>query len=441
MEIAVVGSGITGIGAAWALGAEHRVTVYEAEDRLGGHTRTIDVDMGGYLLPVDTGFIVYNERNYPNLVNFFAALGINTKPSDMSFSVRDPQTGLEYAGSLSGVLANKTNLLRPTMWSILKGIKDFRSEHDRLEAGQVPDDLSIADYLAWRRYPDSFASHYLLPLAAAVWSGTGDDVARMPARTMLRFLSNHGLLRITDRPQWRTVTGGSRRYVEAAMRAASEVLLGRPVVEIDRHPDGVSITDAHGDTRHFDQVVLATHADTSVRILGEAATPEERAILGAFRYAPNRAVVHSDLRLMPRNRAAWASWNALGTVSKDAENPVSVTYWMNRLQTLPEDRQVFVSLNPTIEPRAEHVIDEVMFSHPQFDANTTTAQRELGSIQGDNHTWFAGAYCGYGFHEDGLQAGLTVAAQLGAPVPWAADITPRSPSATTVLRRKDLVGV
>jgi predicted NAD/FAD-binding protein len=439
MNIAVVGSGITGIGAAWALSTEHRVTVYEAEDRPGGHTRTIDVDMGGYLLPIDTGFIVYNERNYPNLVNFFAALGINTKPSDMSFSVRDPQTGLEYAGSLSGVLANKTNLLRPTMWSILRGIKDFRSEQDRLEAGQVPDDLSITDYLTWRRYPDSFASHYLLPLAAAVWSGTGDDVARMPARTMLRFLSNHGLLRITDRPQWRTVTGGSRRYVEAAMGTVDEVLLGRPVVEIDRHPDGVSITDAHGNTRHFDQVVLATHADTTVRMLGDAATPEERAILGTFRYAPNRAVVHSDLRLMPHNRAAWASWNALGTVSKDAENPVSVTYWMNRLQNLPEDRQVLVSLNPTIEPLPEHVIDEVMFSHPQFDANATRAQRELGSIQGDNHTWFAGAYCGYGFHEDGLQAGLTVAAQLGAPVPWAGVITPRSPSATTVLRRKDLV--
>ncbi len=438
MRIAVIGSGITGIGAAWALSREHDVTLYEAENRPGGHARTIDIDMGGYKLPVDTGFIVYNERNYPNLTNFFSYLGVPTKDSDMSFSVSDPN-GLEYAGSVNGIFARSSNLLRPRMWSILRGINEFRSEQGRLADGDVPDGLSIADYLVHRRYPRAFASHYLLPLAAAVWSGTGDDVAKMPARTFLSFLANHGLLRLTDRPQWRTVSGGSRRYINAALAGVDELLLGRPVQSVVRDSDGVAISDTTGDRRRFDQVVLATHADTSLRILGSAATPQERDIVGSFRYAPNRAVVHSDSRLMPTRRRAWSSWNAIGAVTSAATNPVTVTYWMNRLQSLPEDRQVFVSLNPTLEPRQEHIIDDVLFQHPQFSTASERGQRDLGLIQGDNRTWFAGAYCGYGFHEDGLQAGLTVAAQLGAPAPWATRITPMSPAAKVTMRRRQLV--
>ncbi len=439
MKIAVVGSGVTGIGAAWALKTKHEVTLYEAEERPGGHARTIDIDMGGYTLPVDTGFIVYNERNYPNLMNLFARLGVATKESDMSFSVSDDRTGIEYAGSIGGVFANPGNVVRPQMWSILRGINEFRSEQDRLRAGEVPEGLSISEYLLYRRYPKTFGSHYLLPLAAAVWSGTGDDVAQMPAKTFLSFLSNHGLLRLNDRPQWRTVAGGSRHYVSRALAGVDEVLLERPVVAIRRTPDSVSLTDVTGESRSFDEVVFATHADTTLKILGDAATPAEREIVGSFRYAPNRAVVHSDPRLMPRRKRAWSSWNAIGAVTADAQNPVTVSYWMNRLQSLPEDRQIFVSLNPTIEPREETVIDDVLFSHPQFDAASERAQGDLGLIQGDNRTWFAGAYLGYGFHEDGLQAGLTVAAQLGSPAPWADSITPRSPAATVAMRRKERV--
>ncbi len=439
MNIAVVGSGITGIGAAWAISREHRVTVYEAENRPGGHTRTIDVDMGGYHLPVDTGFIVYNDRNYPNLVEFFRTLGIETKPSSMSFSVSDPATGLEYAGSLAGILADKSNLVRPRMWSLLRAIREFRTEHERLEAGEVPDGLSIGEYLTHRRYPSAFASHYLLPLAAAVWSGAGEDVSDMPAQTFLSFLANHGLLRLTDRPQWRTVAGGSRTYVDKALGHVDEILLDTPVVAVDRRPDAVLLTAARGDTREYDHVVFATHADTTTRILGAAATASERRIIGAFRYAPNRAVVHSDERLMPRRRRAWASWNVAGAVTGDADRAVAVTYWMNRLQSLPGDRQVFVSLNPAIEPHPDTVVDEVWFSHPQFDAASARAQRDLGTIQGERRTWFAGAYCGYGFHEDGLQAGLTVAAQLGAAAPWADRIVRRSPAASVALRRRSLV--
>ncbi|MDJ0952136.1 MAG: FAD-dependent oxidoreductase [Acidimicrobiia bacterium] len=437
MKIAVVGSGVTGIGAAWALKRKHEVTLYEAENRPGGHARTIDIDMGGYTLPVDTGFIVYNERNYPNLTNLFARLGVATKDSDMSFSVSDDETGIEYAGSVGGVFANLGNVVRPRMWSILRGINEFRSEQARLQAGEVPDGLSISDYLLHRQYPKAFGSHYLLPLAAAVWSGTGDDVAKMPARTFLSFLANHGLLRLNDRPQWRTVAGGSRLYVDRALAGVDEVLLQRPIVAIRRDPGSVRLTDATGDSRSFDQVVFATHADTAMHILGDQATEAERQIIGSFRYAPNRAVVHSDERLMPRRRRAWASWNAIGAVTPDAANPVTVTYWMNRLQSLPEDRQIFVSLNPTMEPRSETVIDDVLFSHPQFDAQSERAQADLGTIQGDNRTWFAGAYLGYGFHEDGLQAGLTVASQLGAAAPWADQITPRSPAATVAMRRRD----
>jgi len=441
MNIAVVGSGITGIGAAWALSKKHEVTLYEAEDRPGGHARTIDIDMGGYALPVDTGFIVYNERNYPNLTRLFALLGVATKDSDMSFAVSDSERRLEYAGSVNGILADKRNLVRPQMWSILRGIKEFRNEQARLTAGNVPDGLSIADYLLHRGYPTAFASHYLLPLAAAVWSGTGDDVAQMPARTFLNFLANHGLLRLTDRPQWRTVTGGSHNYVSRALASVDEVLLNRPVAAIARDADGVDIADGTGERRRFDQVVFATHADTSLRILGSAATPAETEIIGSFRYAANRAIVHSDPRLMPRRRRVWSSWNAIGSVTAEAKNPVTVTYWMNRLQSLPQDRQVFVSLNPTIEPRDEHIIDDVMFQHPQFNAGSERGQRQLGTIQGENRTWFAGAYCGYGFHEDGLQAGLTVAAQLGAPAPWADEITPMSPSAVVAQRTRQPVAV
>ncbi len=437
MRIAVVGSGITGIGAAWAMKNTHEVTVYESAGRPGGHARTIDIDMGGYNLPVDTGFIVYNERNYPNLTELFKTLGTETKDSDMSFSVSDPDTGLEYAGSAGGMFAKKSNLLRPTMWSMLRGINRFRGEQDHL--GDVPDNISISEYLAEQGYPDAFGSHYLLPLAAAVWSGTGDDVAKMPARTFLNFLANHGLIRLNDRPQWRTVVGGSKRYVDRALAGVDEVLLGHSVVNIERDAESVTLYDERGGKRQFDHVVLATHADTSLRILGDAATAAERSIVGSFHYATNRAVVHSDPRLMPKKRAAWSSWNAIGSVGASGTTPVTVSYWMNKLQSLPKDRQVFVSLNPATEPDPSSVIDDVMFQHPQFNTASSLGQRDLGLIQGANRTWFGGAYCGYGFHEDGLQAGLTIAAALGSPAPWSNQIVPMSPAAHVTAPRREAV--
>ncbi|MDJ0924003.1 MAG: FAD-dependent oxidoreductase [Acidimicrobiia bacterium] len=441
MRIAVVGSGVTGIGAAWALKQHHDVTLYEAAARPGGHARTIDVAFGDRSIPVDTGFIVYNERNYPNLTELFAMLGVATKPSDMSFSVSDPETGLEYAGSVGGVLAKRSNLLRPAMWSVLRGIQEFRGEQARLRSGLVPDDISISQYLQTRDYPESFSSHYLLPLAAAVWSGTGADVADMPARTFLNFLSNHGLIRLNDRPQWRTVDGGSRRYVERAISGVDETLLGHPVVQVNRTLDYVMVVDARGGRRMFDHVVFATHANRALQILGSEASVEERAIVGSFRYATNRAIVHGDPRLMPSRRGAWASWNAIGSVGPAAQHPVTVTYWMNRLQSLPAGRDVFVSLNPAESPDPALVIDDVFYEHPQFDAGSAQGQKDLGIIQGRNRTWFAGAYCGYGFHEDGLQAGLTVAAELGSPAPWAGRVRPMSPAARVAAPRREQIAV
>jgi predicted NAD/FAD-binding protein len=395
--------------------------------------------MGGHDLAVDSGFIVYTDRNYPNLTRLFETLGTQTEESDMSFSVTDPTTGLEYAGSLGGVFARKSNLMRPIMWSLLKGISQFRSEQQRLQQELVPDDISIAQYLEERGYPQAFGSHYLLPLAAAVWSGTGSDVAQMPASTFLQFLSNHGLIRLNDRPQWRTVSGGSRRYVERAVAGVDEVLLGHPVVGVERTADRVTVRDARGGRREFDHIVLATHADTSLAILGDGATPAERSIVGSFRYATNRAVVHSDPSLMPERRRAWSSWNAMGSVGTKATAPVTVTYWMNRLQNLPGDCQVFVSLNPHTEPDPASVIDDILYEHPQFDAVSATGQTDLGFIQGRNRTWFAGAYCGYGFHEDGLQAGLTVAAELGSPAPWHHKIMPKSPAAHVAARKREVI--
>ena len=437
MRVAVIGSGIAGMGAAWALKNNHDVTLYEAAPRPGGHARTIDVDFDGTTVPVDTGFIVYNERNYPNLTRLFATLGTKTKASDMSFSVSDPASGLEYAGSIGGVFAKGSNVLRPKMWQLLRGIQMFRSELELLESNEVPIDTSIVEYLSSRGYPPAFATHYLLPLAAAVWSGTGSDVAQMPARTFLAFLANHGLIKLNDRPQWRTVKGGSRRYVERAVAGVDEVLLGHGVVGIERSDNSVTILDSRGGRRRFDEVVLATHADTSLRLLGSAATPQERAIIGTFSYSTNRAVVHSDVRLMPKRHRAWTSWNAIGSVGAGHTDPVTVTYWMNRLQSLPGSRQVFISLNPALEPNPATVIDDVVYQHPQFNAASERGQRELGLIQGRNRTWFAGAYCGYGFHEDGLQAGLTVAAEMGSPAPWSHLITPMSPAAWVAARRRD----
>lgn len=428
MRIAIVGAGITGLSAAWLLSRQHEVTLFEAEDRLGGHSHTVSFQEDGHSIDVDTGFIVYNEANYPNLVALFDHLGVPTEPSDMSFAVSADGGDFEYAGSLPGLVAQRRNLLRPRFWRMTREILRFYREAEDFLAHPDPS-LSIAGYLDREGYSQDFRRDHLLPMAAAIWSSSFDEIQDFPAVSFLHFFRNHGLLKLKDRPQWRTVSGGSHSYVERlASTIDGQVRTGAAVQHLERTNRDLRLTLANGEQARFDQVVLACHADQARRILGHQANPLEGVVLNAFRYEKNRAVLHQDTRLMPRNRRAWASWNYISSDDSGRDKAVSVTYWMNRLQNLQSRRPVLVSLNPATEPDPRLVIGEYSYSHPLFDAAAITAQQDLSSIQGRDRVWFCGSYCGYGFHEDGLQAGLAVAAGLGCPAPWARLVPAHSPA-------------
>ncbi|MDA2978947.1 MAG: FAD-dependent oxidoreductase [Actinomycetota bacterium] len=429
MQIAVVGSGIAGLGASWCLSAEHEVTLYESESRLGGHSRTLEVDLAGSLVNVDTGFIVYNERNYPNLTELFKTLGVATSASDMSFGVSVGGGSFEYAGRVGGLFTKPRAVFSRRAWGILFGILRFRGEAGRLEACLMPDDVSVSRYLADRGFPTPFIEDYLLPLASAVWSATRNDARAMPAATFLQFLNNHGLIRVTDRPPWRTVAGGSRTYVDHLAKKITRIHTARRVTGVARNSEGVTISDSSGAQNRYDHVVFATHADTTLHILGDNASPAERRVLSRFGYDKNEVVLHTDESVMPTSRRAWSAWNVKETINDDGSEPVAVSYWMNRLQHLETDTNVFVTLNPGDSIRPASVIDRWSTMHPQFDLDAQRAQKELPSIQGVARVWFAGAYHGHGFHEDALQSGLTVAEALGSPPPWLGQIVPRSPAA------------
>lgn len=429
MKVAVVGSGIAGLGAAWALSASHEVTLIEAEQRAGGHSRTLDVDINGNPVSVDTGFIVYNERNYPNLTNLLSTLGVPTVESDMSFAVSLGEGSLEYAGRAGGLFASPRSVWDRRIWSMLSGILRFRSEASQLRSARVPDGVDIYTYLLSRGYSNAFIDHYLMPLASAVWSGTRNDARAMPAESFLQFLDNHGLIRVTERPQWRTVGGGSRTYVDRMIKEITRVHTSRPVRSIRRSVDGVTVVDGTGASEDYDHVVLATHADMSLRLLGDGASEAERQILSRFHYESNEVVLHTDSSAMPRRRRVWSSWNAIERADDDGGHPVSVSYWMNRLQPIQTDTDVFVTLNPGESLGSSEILDRWTTTHPQFDLSARKGQQSVPTIQGSDRVWFAGAYLGHGFHEDGLQSGLTVAAALGSPAPWHNDIVPRSPAA------------
>jgi len=419
-KIAVVGSGISGLSAAWLLSKRHHVTLYEEDGRLGGHTNTVEVMTDGGSIPVDTGFIVYNEVNYPNLVAFFDHLDVETVETDMSFSVSIGNGAFEYAGSdLNGLFAQRRNILRPRFYRMIHDIRRFYREAPRLLAGEA-DGPSLADYLTAGRYSDIFIQDHLIPMGAAIWSTPADRMLDYPAGSFVRFCENHGLLRLKDRPMWRTVVGGAREYVRRIHAGLSgPAHIGKGVRAIRREQSMVLIRDDEGRIEFFDDVVIATHADTALRLLGDP-DQRERSVLGAFSYQPNRAVLHSDPSLMPRRKAAWASWNYLAP--SDGDDNLSVTYWMNRLQPIDRCHPLFVTLNPHAGPAPDRVIAEVDYTHPIFDSATAAAQRKLWSLQGRRHTWFCGAYFGWGFHEDGLQSGLAVAEDLGGlRRPWAVD--------------------
>jgi uncharacterized protein len=413
-DIAIVGTGISGLGAAWALSTDHNLTIYESSDRIGGHTNTVEVGTPQGPVAVDTGFIVYNEVTYPNLTRLFGVLGVPTQASDMSFAY-SAHREFEYAASMSGVLAAPRNLGKARFRRMLLDIDRFRRTGARLEAGR---DETIGELLSRHGYSAGFLGDYLYPMTGAIWSTSPDEIGDFPARTILRFLHNHGLIEIVGRPMWRSVSGGSREYLKPLIAGFEDAIrLDSPVDRVTRAA-GQVIVESKRESKMFDQVILATHSDQALQILGEDATQQERAALAAIRYQPNLAVLHSDPRLMPRNRRVWSSWNAMGFGGEGNIASASVTYWMNRLQNLKTDLPLFVTLNPLQDPDPSLTHGTFRYAHPQYDLGVVGAQETLAGIQGRNNTWFAGAYLGYGFHEDGLQSGLNVAAALGSPAPW-----------------------
>ncbi len=417
MKIAVVGAGISGLASAWLLAQRHQVTLFEAGDYIGGHTHTVDIEVDGQRFPVDTGFLVFNHRTYPNLTAMFRALEVETVASDMSFAVSLADPALEWAGSsLATLFAQKRNLARPGFWRMLQDTLRF----NRATASVSLPELTLGEYLAKERYSAEFRDWYLLPMAAAIWSCPTEAMLAYPLASFVRFARNHGLLQIFDRPQWHTVKGGGRRYVQRIVGQLADVRLATPVRSVQRDVDGVWLGLPGGERERFDEVVLACHSDQALALLGGAATPAERRILGAIRYQPNRAVLHTDASLLPRDRRVWSAWNYMSGANDVVPSSVSVSYLINHLQPLPVRSPVIVSLNPHVEPDPATVIGDYDYDHPLFDQAAIAAQTELAAIQGVGRLWFCGAWGGYGFHEDGLVSALAVANRLGCRAPWQA---------------------
>jgi predicted NAD/FAD-binding protein len=417
-KLAVIGAGIAGMSMAWLARDAFDVTLYEAESRLGGHADTQLITLDGVEVAVDTGFIVLNDRNYPNLEGFFRELGVTTHDTEMSFGVSIGDGALEYGGSnLGQMFAQKSNLLRPRFWRMIQDILKFNREAPALlDTASVE---TLGDYLDRNKYGVGFMEDHILPMGAAIWSASVAGMRAFPARHFVRFFHNHGLLTINDRPQWRTVTGGSRQYV-AKLRAVlgDRVRAGEPVRQVARGDGAVAVT-TDADTRHYDQVVLACHADQALAMIA-APSAGERAVLGAVGFQPNRAVLHTDTRLMPRRRAVWSAWNYLSRDAGDHGNAISVTYWMNALQGMQTAKPLLVSLNPLIEPDPAQVLLSRDYTHPRFDTAAMAAQEALPGIQGQDRLWFAGAWTGWGFHEDGIASAVRVGQALGLAVPWQA---------------------
>jgi len=415
VRIAIVGSGIAGLGSAYLLQQQgHAVSVFEAANWLGGHSHTVDVTIDGVTHPVDTGFLVFNDRTYPHLIALFDALGVDSVASQMSFSVRHDAAGIEWAGTnLATLFAQPANALRPAYWHMLADLVRFNRDTTRLHAADRVWSVSLGEYLAAEGYGAPFRDWYLLPMAAAIWSAPRREILEFPLPTFVRFCHNHGLLRIVDRPCWRTVRGGARTYVAAIARLLTDVRMATPVTRVMRTGEGVEVDSQGRRSERFDAVVLACHSDQALALLGDP-SPLERRLLSAIRYQPNRVLLHTDPALLPRRPRAWSAWNYLATDDDGGTRPVAVSYLINKLQPLPWQKPVIVTLNPPFDPDPAAVIDEFEYSHPLLDGRALSVQTSFAAVQGLRNTWYAGAWLGYGFHEDGLRSAHAVAQGVAA---------------------------
>lgn len=430
MKIAIIGTGISGLGAAYLLHPHHEITVYEKNDTAGGHSRTIEAQVPEGSVPVDTGFIVFNRRNYPHLTGLFEHLNVPIAASDMSFSASIQNGWLEYGSvGLKSLFAQKRNLLR---WEYLRMLRDILT-FNREAKNYLQSPLTLGECLQEMGVGQWFRDYYLLAMGGAIWSTPLAQMLQFPAATFIRFFENHGLLTVNDQPQWFTVAGGSREYIKRLTADFSDrIRLNCGVVEVLRDAAGVTVCDMQGNREQFDKVVFASHPDQTIQMLS-CPTSEEREVIGSFRYQPNRVVLHTDTSFMPRRRAAWASWAYLSDSANEAHltervsarsvgpgaataPAISLSYWMNNLQPLATKTPIIVTLNPHREP--EDVQNEHWFDHPVFDAAAIAAQQRIPTLQGQNHTYFAGAWLRYGFHEDGLLSAVNVAEKMGISPPW-----------------------
>lgn len=414
MRIAVVGTGIAGLTSAWLLSRRHEVTVFESEARIGGHTATIDVSLDGRDYAIDTGFIVYNDRTYPNFIRLLDQLGVPSQPTEMSFSVSHDPADLEYSGSNLGTLfAQRRNLFRPAYWRMLRDILRFNRESIRdLDAGRLAEGTTLGEYLAQGGYSREFRDWYLVPMGAAIWSSGTRGMEQFPLAFFVRFFRNHGLLSIDDRPQWRTLLGGSRSYLGPLTRPfAASIHCRTPIRRVERADDAVELFGEEGPVGRFDHVVLACHSDQALALLADP-LPAEREVLGAIPYRENDVILHTDVRLLPRRRRAWSSWN-YRVRHHGGELPV-LTYDMNILQRIDAPHTFCVTLNDTDAIDPSRILGRFRYSHPVFTVPGIAAQQRWAEVNGVRRTWYCGAWWANGFHEDGVASALRVADGLGA---------------------------
>lgn len=419
MKIAVIGSGIAGLSAAWLLNRvpEHEVTLIEAANYLGGHSNTVDVTIEGITHPVDTGFLVHNPNTYPNLIALFKFLNVEVVETDMSFSVKLGDKKIEWAGAdLTTVFAQKRNLLRPGFWRMILDIMRFNKEANANLLLSREKKLSLGDLLVLGKYSNEFRDWYLIPMGAAIWSTSTEEMVLFPAENFLQFCINHSLLQVEGRPLWRTVKNGSRVYVKKMADDLPRILLNEAVLEVRRTGNSVEVKTIN-KSETFDKVIFATHSNQTLDILKDI-TGDEFNILSSVRYQPNTAYLHFDESLLPDLKRTWSAWNYIAETDQLNKRSVAVSYLINKLQPLPFKTPIIVTLNPTHDPDPKKIIRKFMYEHPVFDAPAILAQKELSTIQGRENIYFAGAWCGYGFHEDGLVSGMEVAKLLGAKIPW-----------------------